>query len=244
MRQSGATSAYQPGLSRFPWYTDDCRQLRQQLRTASRLVPHTPQLRALQRQYQALLRSKRRQYDQQQLQQFCQLLKTDPCKFWQQARLPTSLLPEQLRHPAAWDAYLADLIAPAAQQAHDVPQPHLSADTPAAVELNLTFSTEEIEAGLRRLNNGKAGALLGYTSELLRYGKHPVSENTRMPAHLLAPTLAAVLNTAFTTGCIPEAWRTSLVTPIHKRGDTTDTANYRPIAVGEPLYRLYTYIVN
>ena len=42
------------------------------------------------------------------------------------------------------------------------------------------------------------------------------------------------------------AWaqlKTSLVTPIFKKGDATDTANYRPIAVGEPLSRLYASIL-
>ena len=36
--------------------------------------------------------------------------------------------------------------------------------------------------------------------------------------------------------------KTSL-TPVFKRGDATYTANYRPIAVGEPLIRLYASIL-
>ena len=48
---------------------------------------------------------------------------------------------------------------------------------------------------------------------------------------------------AFTTGQVPQSWKTSLVTPVFKHGDATDTANYRPISVGEPISRLYANIM-
>ena len=54
-----------------------------------------------------------------------------------------------------------------------------------------------------------------------------------------------LLNTAFSSGTVlmPQSCKASLVAPIFKRGDATDTANYRPIAVGEPLSRLYASIL-
>ena len=52
-----------------------------------------------------------------------------------------------------------------------------------------------------------------------------------------------LLNTAFSSGTLPQSWKTSLVMPVFKRGDATDTANYRPIAVGETLSRLYASIL-
>ena len=158
-------------------------------------------------------------------------------------RLRSSLLAEQLRHPAAWVAYLTDLAASLAQLAQVKSQQHLPSDTPAAHSLNLPFIMEEVEAGLRRLKNGISGALLGYTSEPLRYGKHR-SEEVPVPEHLLALCINAPFSTAFSTGTISNAWRTSLVTPTDKWGDATDPSNYRPIAVGEPLYRLCTIILS
>ncbi|KAA6421290.1 MAG: hypothetical protein FRX49_08776 [Trebouxia sp. A1-2] len=61
------------------------------------------------------------------------------------------------------------------------------------------------------------------------------------PAHSLnwPLTLAEV-----EIGCnVPQSWKTSLVTPVFKHGDATDTANYRPISVGEPISRLYANIM-
>jgi len=63
------------------------------------------------------------------------------------------------------------------------------------------------------------------------------------PAHLLVPCLVVLFNAAFSTGQVPQSWKTSEVTPVFKPGDATDTANYRPISVGEPISRLYASIM-
>lgn len=85
--------------------------------------------------------------------------------------------------------------------------------------------------------------MLGYTSELLRYAKLTATLEDPAPPHLLATCLLVLFNAAFSTVQVPQSWKTSLVTPILKRGDATDTANYRPIAVGEPISRLYASIL-
>ena len=61
---------------------------------------------------------------------------------------------------------------------------------------------------------------------------------------LLSPLLTRFLNHCFCAGALPSCISSALVTPIHKKGCTLDAANYRPTAVGEPLYRLYTIILN
>ena len=55
--------------------------------------------------------------------------------------------------------------------------------------------------------------------------------------YVLAAILAALLNSAFQSGTLPAAVKSSLITPVFKQGDESDTSNYRPIAVGEPLCR-------
>ena len=59
--------------------------------------------------------------------------------------------------------------------------------------------------------------------------------------------LAAFLNACFIQGRLPACVSSALVTPIHKKGAVAGTANYRPIAVGEPLCKLsklYTIILS
>ena len=54
---------------------------------------------------------------------------------------------------------------------------------------------------------------------------------------MLSPIIASFLNACFVQGRLPTCMSSALVTPIHKKGPVADPANYRPIAVGEPLYR-------
>ena len=54
---------------------------------------------------------------------------------------------------------------------------------------------------------------------------------------------SSLLNAYFDSGSVPACVTSALVTPIHKKGCDLDTKK-RPIAVGEPLYRLYTVILN
>ena len=48
----------------------------------------------------------------------------------------------------------------------------------------------------------------------------------------------------FQSGTVPACVNEELVTPVFMKGDPFDTANYRPIAVTDPLMRLYAIILN
>ena len=93
------------------------------------------------------------------------------------------------------------------------------------------------------LPNGKAG----WPAELLCYAAYHVQSDSGacVKVWALAPLLTAMLNDFFQSGTIPAYVTSALVTPIHKKGNDLDNANYRPIAIGEPLYRMSTiYIIS
>ena len=96
------------------------------------------------------------------------------------------------------------------------------------------------------LNNGKSCAKSGWPAELLRYAyKEVTMEDGKVSKlYVLAPIPAALHNNAFQSGTLPAAVKSSLITPVFKKGDESDTSDYRPIAVGKPLCRLYAAILN
>jgi hypothetical protein len=114
---------------------------------------------------------------------------------------------------------------------------------PAAC-LNVAISVEEVEKALTGLHNGRAKGMQGLPSELLRYAKLEPDPEKPPPVNVLAPVLTEVLNAAFQVGVVPAEVNGSLVTPVFKKGDPLCTENYRPIAVTEPIMRLYASILN
>ena len=80
---------------------------------------------------------------------------------------------------------------------------------------------------------------------MLRYAQLTATDEDPAPEHLSSWCLAFSFSSTQLSaqGPVPQSWKTSLVTPIFNKGDATDTANYRPIAVGEPLCRLVASIL-
>jgi hypothetical protein len=115
----------------------------------------------------------------------------------------------------------------------------------AGTALNVPFTTAEIITALKRLRNAKSPGFTGICSEFFRYAKYTTSDADSRPSphYVLADCLTRFMNAVFAHGVVPRQWDLSLITPVHKRGSAMNTANYHPIAVGEPLAKLYAVLV-
>ena len=228
-----------------PWFDSECADLKRGVRACARRGGDPQEFRRLERAYHSVTRSKQRRHRRQQLQRFLDEQRSNPRKFWKRLRTTARQLPPQLQGVQHWDSYLrrvADNGPPpdARLPDHAFPQ----RDPGLAVGLNLPISLEEVHAGLSRLNNGRAAGYSGLPAELLRYAQATATPDAPAPPHLLAAALQAVLNCAFLAGRVPASSNVGLVSPVFKRGDPCSPGSYRPIAVTEPLMRLYASILN
>ena len=59
----------------------------------------------------------------------------------------------------------------------------------------------------------------------------------------LAPLLTALYEQTLATGCVPDQWRDALVTPIFKKGDAHNPANYRPVSLTSIVCKVMEHIL-
>ena len=107
----------------------------------------------------------------------------------------------------------------------------LLAEAPCnAPELNDMFSTTEVEEMVKKLKRGKAAGDDAISNEILKNLNQPHIE-----------LLTCVFNLCFKSGAY--AWNNSLITPLHKKGPRNNPDNYRAVAVGSAVGKLYSSLL-
>ena len=86
---------------------------------------------------------------------------------------------------------------------------------------------------IRKLKYGKASGLDNVLAEMLK------SAGT-----LLIPFLTKYFNEILRSGSYPDTWTKAVIVPIHKKGDTNVTYNYRGISLLSLIGKCYTTILN
>ena len=100
-------------------------------------------------------------------------------------------------------------------------------------QLSFKIKEKEVMDSITSLKNNKAADLLGFKGEMLKAGI----------SYLLRP-VTKLFNLIFTNSSLPDVWRESSLTPIHKKGDCFIPSNYRGIAISNILCKVLCKILN
>jgi len=120
-----------------------------------------------------------------------------------------------------------------------------SVQSGAAAALNAPFENDEIAAMLGRLKLGRMAGPDGLQAELFRsaYNELLTAEGHVKHDYSLVKELCALFQHVFSTGCVPTTWSSAVVCAVYKKGDPTDLDNYRGIAVGCVLGKMYSMLL-
>ena len=100
-------------------------------------------------------------------------------------------------------------------------------------ELSYTITETEVREAILSLKKRKVADTVGFRAEMLQAGIY----------YLVIP-ITKLLNIIYSNEMLPNLWRESSLTPIHKKGDKYKPENYRGIAVSNILYKVFCIVLN
>ena len=96
-----------------------------------------------------------------------------------------------------------------------------------------SITTEDLRTQLGKMAGGKCEDSRGVVMELLKHSGDELLQ-------IVADTFNEILRP---NAEVPPYWKANIVKVLHKKGDTTDVANYRPITLLPILYKLFSKVV-
>lgn len=227
-----------------PWFTAECRQLRQHYHQVLRRCGHAqPEVVLAAHAYHTRCRCLKRQWAKDVVDDLIQQAIHHPRLFWKhfKSKLPSAPYVACAADANACIAFLTDLLHRPHLPASDQPPGHLS-DANDHV-MNIPVSTDEVARALSSLRNNVAAGCDGLPAE---FYKHACTRdnNSRPLEHLLLEYLVLLFNHFFSRGQLPQKWGTSLITLVFKKGDKSNWAHYRPLAVTLVIAKIYALILN
>ncbi|KAI8494200.1 hypothetical protein Bbelb_279600 [Branchiostoma belcheri] len=90
----------------------------------------------------------------------------------------------------------------------------------------------DVRAAIERLKLNKAPGDDNITAGILKCGGEP-----------LVTKFTQIFNKCLSEGKVPSAWKNASIVLIHKKGDTNDIKNYRPISLLSVIYKIFSQIL-
>ncbi|GLC33248.1 hypothetical protein PLESTB_001753600 [Pleodorina starrii] len=255
-----------------PWWTDECATARNAMlqhkaymRAHGLLADEQARLvfSTLRTRYQRLRKDARAAYSVSHFTSFLEECKGDPRALWR--RLNQGLKPDcPIRDVNSWREYFDALYNDEVNAFSAVRADYIlnlfngrpltaprnwagnegvarNQRVVAAASLNAPFSLAEVIAALKSLANHKSPGLERAPAECYKYATRKVEDKEEL---VLAPYLLRLLEHIRSTGDYPKQFEVSIVTPLHKKGDALDPSNYRGLAVGGALSKLYANLLD
>ena len=215
---------------------------------------------AYRKSFNALRRRWKRFYNKHLIAYLKDAWQHNPRKFW--AYFKGTRRHELVHDLAAWRRYWCTLFGGDGSTAPALPQ-GLSAIEQWCQELgddvllscrrnggvlNAPITVSEVAEVFGKLSRGRAAGPDGIRAEFLRDVVVPAEGCSQGPVpiyrNVLLPVVHAVVGAVFASGCYPVSWSQAAISAVFKKGDPQQHTNYRGIAVGNTLGKVFSMVLD
>ena len=217
-----------------PWFDEDCVRTKKEVvdsfKTLLQVQSPTNQMKYNEnkRKYVKLKRMKRRTYNNNYVRELLTNKRQNSKLFWKKFQWkPRPAKLEATKNDL--QAHFIDVFENTATHMDPEFDEHLAdyntwwkdnGDEQTSDILDAEITEAEIEINIKKLKSGKSPGIDNLIPEFFKSTKD-----------ILVPTLKALFNEMLQTGDYPTFWQHQLLTPIYKKGNVTDTNNYRGISL-------------
>ena len=232
---------------RQKWFSPDCSSVRKKLRRAANYLNRHPfdpaataEVSSLNRQYNRLKKRAKKQYLENNMKKL--IHSVDKKEMW-------SILSEIRGKKPGSPVPMQDL--------HDHFKNVLNNSPKNVIESKLKLLEKKVEEFTKNSPTGEPTLKQGgYTEDFvtkvaksLKNGKSAfldgsINEVTKHSIKATAPILVKYFNHIESSAVFPTAWKSSFLVPLHKKGSQGDPDNYRGLAVGSNIGKMYTKCLN
>jgi len=228
------------------WYNTDCLTLKRDLKKAAADLRKCPSIaylshyRYLRKKYRSQLNMSRSAYKQNILNQMEGLSNVNPQEYWKlfdRLRELNSTAKTNQISTNEWFAHFSNLLNSVTGTINTSIESqwdkYIESNKDIFNELNFEITKKEVADAIGRLKKGKASGPDLVRNEMLKAG-----------VTTILPMLHRLFNRILNSGIYPKDWRCNILLPLHKKGSPQVTDNYRGIAIGSCLAKLFCSVLN
>ena len=229
-----------------PWFNGPCKQLKNNILRYAKLLhkqPYNPALlyefRRVKKCYKTYLRKCKNEYNNKMWEHLSNLNNSNPKAFWDCYSKFQNLEKIHKDNPIPGHVWINHFKSLLNQPLKVDEALNTSIDKYLASnmdkefnELNFKISEHEILSEIKRLKNKKSSGIDGILNEMLKCSQLYILKH-----------LHNIFNAILLSGHYPTCWRTNTLTPLLKKSSIANPLNYRGIAIGCGLSKLFMKIL-
>ena len=233
------------GDNKSSWYSNRCKALKSSLNRAEKNYRRHPFNKHLQqmminarKQYKRVCRESESKFRKMLAGRLLTVENNNPTEFWNLVNKmknwgSPNQDPSECIHPNDWLAHFQSLfnVGPDTPQ-YLIDELEKHEKQPFFSELDFRITENEIEKALKKINTKAAPGVDKIAATLMCTGKK----------HLI-PLYISLFNKIFSAAYYPIMWTQNFLKPIFKKGENWDPNNYRGIAIGSALAKLFSLIL-